>query len=126
MTRGPYVNQDNYEPPIGEALPTDDIVDRDGYRDTKTQVMEMINAGERLINFRRDEFEYEEETEDFEIDPTRVPDFDAIDAAKLSAMESKRLERLREQRKKEYEEKVKQPEAEKAEKEKMGKENGTA
>lgn len=126
MTRGPYVNQDNYESPIGEDLPKEDIVDRDGYRDTKTQVMEMINAGERLINFRRDEFEYEEETEDFEIDPTRVPDFDAIDAAKLSAIEKKRLERLAIERKKEYEVNLEEEEKAKAAEAAKKKENGIA
>lgn len=83
MSRYVVVDQDSFVPSLGDELNKDDIVDRDGYRDTKTMVEEMIFAGERLNDYRRGVYDYDEETPDFEINPVNEKGFDVIDAQKI-------------------------------------------
>lgn len=83
MSRYVVVDQDSFVPSLGDELNKDDIVDRDGYRDTKTMVEEMIFAGERLNDYRRGVYDYDEETSDFEINPVNEQGFDVIDAQKI-------------------------------------------
>ena len=61
-------------------------VETQGYIPADVQIMRMIDAGRRLDNFRRENFDFgsEEEVEDDFIDPTRSPGFDMSDASQLA------------------------------------------
>lgn len=99
------VDQSNFVFDGGVLLPDEDIVDREGYRDTETQVREMINAGERLREFRREEFDDFEDGDVTIVNPTRAQGFDIIDADLLVKQETERLNKLAEEIKKKQEEK---------------------
>lgn len=71
-------------PQVGEIGSGEVLVEADGYRSIEAQVNEFLNAGENLINFRREQYaELEEGTEDdFE------PSLEAMrpDAAEVTQM----------------------------------------
>lgn len=96
--RGPYFDQDNFEPGKGftpdPMLASEDIVERDGYRDTGKIVSEFILAGERLAQFRREEFDSEYFDDEVEIPLTRSRNFDVADASMILEAEAKRLASL--------------------------------
>ena len=74
-------------------------VETQGYIPADVQIMRMIDAGRRLDNFRRENFDFgsEEEVEDDFIDPTRSQDLIWLMRRSLlkasDAMERKRVER---------------------------------
>lgn len=85
------IDQGNYVPDQGIVLDTEDIVDRDGYRSTEEIVMEMVFAGQRLQEFRREEFDtVDEDIKDLHFnDPTKDHGYDVIDgAADMSKLET--------------------------------------
>lgn len=78
MAKYKVVDQDSYEPGIPKDLDKKDIVDRDSYIDPQEQIGRMIDAGERLAEFRREEFGTMEG--DAEEDPTRNIGYDIVEA----------------------------------------------
>jgi len=60
------------------------IVERAGYISAQKRIENMILAGQRLVEYRKHQFDFigNEIDEDFE-DPTRNPNFDMADASQL-------------------------------------------
>lgn len=94
MSRRVIVDQDNFEPGIGMTLDNEDIVERDGYRDTEHIVNEFISAGERLAQFRKEEFDRDMADESLEMDVTRSVGFEVADASMILESEAKRIASL--------------------------------
>ena len=66
--------------PLGESM-----TESDGYRDTEYLVVEMLAAGERLQNLRREEFDIgiEDDPNGVEVEETRMRDFDPADITSM-------------------------------------------
>lgn len=99
MAKFKVVDQDSFEFDPGIPLDNKDIVDRDGYRDTETTVMEMITAGERLRQFRRGEFDIEDDKE-FEkveeyIDPLRNVNEPTVAQVYIDRLENSKKKRMK-------------------------------
>jgi len=63
----------------------DAIVETAGYRSAEVQISEMLNAGQRLVDYRKQRYEFggdEVVPADYQ-DPTRRPGFDMADASML-------------------------------------------
>lgn len=75
----------NYEPPIGEINTGEKIVDDIGYVPADVKIRDMINAGIRLRQSRREDFDVEGDITDDQFneigDITRSPGFDMADAS---------------------------------------------
>lgn len=88
MGKFKVISQDNYEMPIPRDYDTKDEVDREGYRDVETLVVEMVQAGERLNDYRRGRFQFDSDSDDaysMDIDPTKARDFDPADMTILAS-----------------------------------------
>jgi hypothetical protein len=99
MQRYKSFNHDSYVPDCGVILDSVDIVDRIGYRTVEQQVTEMIDAGERLVAYRRGAYDFEPDdknrysTEEQSFD--RNPNFDPADVTRIAqALGEKRKERV--------------------------------
>lgn len=88
-----FATKYRYKPIEGVELEKEDMVERDGYRDTETIVQEMISAGERLMDYRRGQYDYEDDDLSTDIDPTRSPSFDLVDAGKIMEEEKTKYEK---------------------------------
>lgn len=69
------------------------VTETAGYISAKDQIENLIIAGERLANFRSDQYDFgpdEDVPDDFE-DPTRRPNFDLADASALARQINARL-----------------------------------
>lgn len=75
------------------------ITEQAGYRDAKTQIEQMMIAGERLQAFRREYFDLPEGQGDADIDPTRKPGLDLAEASAIGRELAIRM-KAREERKK--------------------------
>ena len=78
------IDQSNYEDDGGVMLDNSSMTETDLYRSTEDIVNEMLRAGERLAQFRKEEFDYEFEDYSTEEDPTRRPGFDPVDADRIT------------------------------------------
>lgn len=60
-------------------------VETAGYVSAERRITDMINAGQRLVDYRREHFDSVDikPGEDLEIDPTRRPGFDMADASQI-------------------------------------------
>ena len=70
------------------------IVEASGYIPTKVQVENMLIAGQRLNEFRREQYDYsadDSRPDDIDPDPTRNPEFDLADATRLGRAAIERL-----------------------------------
>lgn len=69
-------------------------VETAGYIPAEVQIMDMINAGVRLNDYRKEKFDFSdnEVVPDNFIDPTRSPGFDLADATILSRDVNSRIE----------------------------------
>lgn len=70
------------------------IVEVSGYIPTKIQVENMLIAGQRLNEYRREQYDYSEGDsvpDDIVPDPTRNPEFDLADATRLGRAATERL-----------------------------------
>lgn len=85
----PYeiVTQDNFKPGIGQRFDEEDMVERDTYRSVEQIVKEFVSAGERLAEFRKEEFDLPADEEEVELPINRSQDFDMATAS----MERNRL-----------------------------------
>lgn len=81
--RTPYTGESN----SGELL-----TEQAGYEPANLKIMNMIEAGERLRDFRSGyEFDDEKTVPDDYFDPTREPGFDMADASQMSAETLQRM-----------------------------------
>ena len=72
-------------PTVEETKYEEDKVERAGYIPADLQIVRLIQAGERLGKFRKEQFDQSfEEKEDLMIDPTRSGNFDLADASQYS------------------------------------------
>lgn len=72
------------------------IVEASGYIPTKIQVENMLIAGQRLNEYRREQYDYSEGDsvpDDVRPDPTRNPEFDLADATRLGREAKARLDK---------------------------------
>lgn len=71
----------------------DPIVETAGYRSAEVQISEMLMAGQRLVDYRKQRYEFggEEVVPTDYHDPTRRPGFDMADATALAAISAANL-----------------------------------
>lgn len=69
------------------------IVETAGYRSAEVQISEMLNAGQRLVDYRKQRYEFggDEVVPHDYMDPTRAPGFDMADASALAAISAANL-----------------------------------
>ena len=74
------------------------VVERSGFVPLRNRVMALLQSGERLLQARRDAFQYaeDEEPEEFDVDPTLQQDFTELDALQA---QSEIIERIKEKKK---------------------------
>lgn len=89
---------DNYNRPDVKNEPGGGklLTESAGYIPIRVQVENMILAGERLGEYRREKYDFgegEEVPDDVEPDPTRSPSFDLADGTRLERETTKALER---------------------------------
>lgn len=81
-------------PHVEETKYDEDKVERAGYIPADIQIIRLIQAGERLGRFRKEQFDQEfGKEEDLDIDPTRAGNFDLADASMYSAGLKGKLEK---------------------------------
>lgn len=76
------------------------IVEASGYIPTKIQVENMLLAGQRLNEYRKEQYDYSDGDsvpDDVVPDPTRSPGFDLADATRLGRDARARLDRAKEE-----------------------------
>ena len=73
-------------------------VETAGYISAQQQITNLIDAGERLVQYRKESYDIPigAEDEDPPIDPTRNPNFDLADASELHQKNAKRLKNTEE------------------------------
>ena len=60
------------------------LVERAGYISAQKRIENMILAGQRLVDYRKSQFDFDGDKIDFDFDdPTRNPNFDMADASQL-------------------------------------------
>jgi len=70
------------------------IVEASGYIPTKVQVENMLIAGQRLNEYRREQYDFTGDSDipdDVTPDPTRSPEFDLADATRIGRAANERL-----------------------------------
>lgn len=74
------------------------VVERSGFVPLRNRVMALLQSGERLLQARREAFQYaeDEEPEDFDVDPTLQQDFTELDALQT---QNEIVERIKEKKK---------------------------
>lgn len=74
------------------------VVERSGFVPLRNRVLALLQSGERLLQARKDAFQYaeDEEPEDFEVDPTLQQDFTELDALQS---QNEIVERIKEKKK---------------------------
>lgn len=74
------------------------VVERSGFVPLRNRVLALLQSGERLLQARKDAFQYaeDEEPEDFEVDPTLQQDFTELDALQT---QNEIVERIKEKKK---------------------------
>lgn len=70
------------------------ITETAGYISIKQQVENILRAGERLTEYRREHYDYGNEKEDDgeTIDPLRNPNFDLADASEILSEQTEKIE----------------------------------
>lgn len=89
----PYYTKDKRPDKKLEINHGDEIVETAGYRSAEVQISEMLNAGKRLVDYRKQRYEFGGEEvipTDYE-DPTRRPGFDMADASMLEKVARDRI-----------------------------------
>lgn len=74
------------------------VVERSGFVPLRNRVMALLQSGERLLQARKEAFQYaeDEEPEDFDVDPTLQQDFTELDAFQTR---NEIVERIKEKKK---------------------------
>lgn len=90
-----FQSQYSHKPYDGEVISSKSIVDPSGYVDAQTRIENLMRAGERLDEYRRDMYQYgpdDDYDDDSSDDPTMEPGYDLADA---HYQKQKALSRLR-------------------------------
>lgn len=74
------------------------VVERSGFVPLRNRVLALLQSGERLLQARKDAFQYaeDEEPDEFEVDPTLQQDFTELDALQS---QNEIVERIKEKKK---------------------------
>lgn len=74
------------------------VVERSGFVPLRNRVLALLQSGERLLQARKDAFQYaeDEEPEEFDVDPTLQQDFTELDALQF---QNEIVERIKEKKK---------------------------
>lgn len=74
------------------------VVERSGFVPLRNRVLALLQSGERLLQARKDAFQYaeDEEPEDFDVDTTLQQDFTELDALQ---MQNEIVERIKDKKK---------------------------
>ena len=74
------------------------VVERSGFVPLRNRVLALLQSGERLLQARKDAFQYaeDEEPEEFEVDPTLQQDFTELDALQT---QNEIVERIKDKKK---------------------------
>lgn len=74
------------------------VVERSGFVPLRNRVLALLQSGERLLQARKDAFQYaeDEEPEEFDVDPTLQQDFTELDALQT---QNEIVERIKEKKK---------------------------
>jgi len=74
------------------------VVERSGFVPLRNRVMALLQSGERLLQARKDAFQYaeDEEPEEFDVNPTLQQDFTELDALQT---QNEIVERIKEKKK---------------------------
>ena len=77
----------------GEVLSDESITEQSGYIDPKRQIEDMIMAGRRLDEARKNQFDFpsEDEIDEDAYDPTRAGSFDLADASQMQFEAANRI-----------------------------------
>ena len=80
-------------PPKGEVLTGDTQTEQSGYVDPKRQIEDMILAGRRLDEARKNQYDFpsEEDIDEDLYDPTRSGNFDLSDASQMQFEAAERI-----------------------------------
>ena len=105
-----FYDQFSNKPPADEETNSgESLVEAAGYIPAEVQIMEMIQAGERLGEYRKERYDFESiEKDDGTVDPTRRLDYDLADASKDLAISDRNLRISAENAKKAADEAVKE------------------
>jgi len=77
------------------------LVETAGYRSAKDRIEDLINAGQRLLDHRKEQYDFPDgKVDDTFTEVTRQPNFDMADATQISLAVGERLEIQNEVRKK--------------------------
>lgn len=76
-----------------EVIDNETIVEQSGYEPADRKIMNMIYAGQRLKEARREMYDFDGENEDYDapIDPTRKPGLDLAEASEILMESQERL-----------------------------------
>lgn len=87
------LNSAKSNPPKGEVLTQDTQTEQSGYVDPKRQIEDMILAGRRLDEARKNQFDFPsgEEIDEDLYDPTRSGNFDLSDASQIQFEANERI-----------------------------------
>lgn len=91
------LNKAKTRPVQGEIISSETITEQSGYIEPKRQIEDMIMAGRRLDEARKNQYDFDSEDsiDESAYDPTRAKNFDLSDASQIQFEAN---ERLREQR----------------------------
>lgn len=90
------------------------IVERAGYVSAKKRIEDMIDAGQRLVDYRKSEFDFPDGKDTGFNDPTRNSNFDLVDAHHLlDQIESKKKQEKKPEEKVKQEKPVSEPDSSK-------------
>lgn len=80
-----FYHQYNWEEAVGEGNSQISMVDPSGYVSPKQRIENLIRAGERLDEFRREQYDYDtlEEDDGEWTDPMRTPGLDLADVHRI-------------------------------------------
>lgn len=97
-----------------EAVDKERITEQAGYIPPQVQIMQFIQAGKRLNDFRKDQYDFDGSVDpDMSLeDPTREPNFDLADAAQLQQIANANLQNSLDIAKEQVDNPVEEPAAE--------------
>lgn len=105
-------------PPADEEVNSGELITESaGYIPAEVQIMEMIESGKRLGEFRKENYDFAPDDEDDgRVDPTREKGFDMADASQIDLRLSAKFKEAEKEQKEEMKEMPEKP--------KEGKEDG--
>jgi len=93
------ISRENYKRSQGQPGGGEMITEQAGYLPPQVQIEQMMEAGRRLADYRKEQFDALYDVDDVELDPTRSPGFDMADASALMMEKKKKLEKFKKRKK---------------------------